>query len=461
MGKPATLIVAKNFQHNAIFNARSEGLSDISVTVLPVGIIPLPDEIKDSGLAEEVAEGVIAALTRRTPAQDRTEAPAGPCQDTIEFSGDDYSEAVESMEKHFLQSCWSDGFPLVPPTQAAVSKMLEGTQFPPGHVVALVEPGGGQATMEKIAVNAVMAGCLPQYMPVLIAALQAITDPVFDLRGVQCTTGFVSPLLIISGPRLIGELNINDSFSTVGPGWRANATIGRALRLIMINIGYGWPGKNDMKAFGNPLKYVTLMAENEAGYAGAWEPLRVAEGFDYTQPTVSVMPAVSWQPNNICADLLTLEKLFVEIARQGKAKYDRFAANWGSENLVLIDPDAFVPIRRKGLSRIEVQKALYELIQLPCPEFFEGRPPSANVGTFVKPEWLVARCRDNPDALEPLLPDPKSIKIVVAGGSGEAMITYVGAWGYGSHFVTKPVALPSNWESLLQKCRGWETPIIR
>jgi hypothetical protein len=269
-------------------------------------------------------------------------------------------------------------------------------------------------------------------------------------------------LLIMSGQKLAAQLNVNDSFSTIGPGWRANSTIGRAIRLIMINLGYSWPGKADMKSYGSPFKYVTLMAENEGAYSSGWEPIRVAEGFDYDQPTLSLMPAVSWQPQNIGADLLTADRIIDELSKQGTGKYDNSAATWGMDNLVILSPSTFDAVRREGLSRIDMQKALYELVQLPCSEFFEGRDPSKEVGTMRTPEWIVQKCSEDPEALVPLLAGPQSIKIVIAGAPGPAIVTYVGTWGWGpSYFVTKPIMVPKNWDNLLEKYKGWKTPVVR
>ncbi len=426
--------------------------------MLPLAVIPLPKEIEDSKLGEKAADKAIEALTQKPiPMPVTKEAAEG----TLIFNGRDYDEVSRNINKYFLQHCWSDGLPLVPPTEEIVNQMLEGTGFPRDHLVGLVEPGGGRATIKKIAINAAMAGCLPQYMPTVIAAVEAIIDPNFDLRGVQCTAGMVSPLLIVSGQKLVKELNINNSFSTIGPGWHANATIGRAIRLIMINIGQAWPGKPDMKAFGSPFKYVMFMAENEGAYVGAWEPLRVAEGFDYNQPTISVMPAVSWQPDYVRPEVATTSNILELIIKQAKVKYDRFAEIWGMDNLVIISPTVFDVFRKEGRSRVDIQKALYELIQLPCSEFFNGKQPSTDVGVKPLPEWLVEKCKANPGALAPLLSSPESIKICLAGAPGPGMITYISTWGFGpAHFVTKPIKLPQNWGDLLAKYTGWETPII-
>ncbi len=363
------------------------------------------------------------------------------------------------MEKYFLQHGWSDGLPIVPPTQEAVNRMLEGTELPADHLVAVFPPGQGKATVEKIAVNAVMAGCQPQYMPLILAAVEAIIDPAFDLVGVQSTSGQLAPLLIVSGKKLIEELNINDSFCTLGPGWKANTAIGRALKLIMMNIGHTWPGINDMKAFGNPFRYVTLIGENEAAYSGAWEPLRVSEGFPEDQPTLSVMPAMSWQPDLVLPTPPGVERIIAQITMQAKVKYDRYANNCYYNNLVLISPTAFDAIRREGVSQTDLKQALYERIQLPGSEVFDGRE---RIGLIKFPQWVIDKHNADPDAPVPILRSPESLKICVTGGPGPDMIAYIGTWGYGpSQFITKPVKLPANWSELLEKNKGWESPTVK
>ena len=460
LGRPAVVVVGNCFQSSARFFARSEGLPDLALATLPMDYVPIQEEIEELKLGDKLADEVIDGLTQWSPNPLESKEVA---EETLVFNGKDYAEALGNMENYFLQHCWSDGLPLVPPTEEAINKMLEGTELPRDHVVALVEPALGKATIEKIAINAVMAGCLPQYMPVIIAAVEAITDPKFYLLGIQCTSGQPSPLLIISGQKLIQELNINDSFRTIGPGWRANATIGRAITLIMTNLGHTWPGENDMKPFGNPFRYVTLMAENEAAYMGAWEPLRVAEGFDYNQATISVMPAMSWQVDlfreTTVDKTYTVDKIITQTSKQAKVKFDRFAHNSVYNNLMLISPTAFDAIRREGWSRVDLQKALYEAIQLPYSEFTGGRQ-MLPVGRL--PEWLMEKCKADPETLVPLLLKPESLKICVAGGPGPGVIAYMGTWGEGpSYFVTKAIKLPQNWKDLLEKHKGGESPIVR
>jgi hypothetical protein len=454
LGKPVAFIVTKCFKSNARFLARSEGLEDLAVAPLILDYIPPTEEIEKLEIAEKVADEVVGALTQWSPQPPEITPITEP---SLAFSGQNYFAVQDEMERFFLNHGWSDGLPFVPPTEEAVDRMLEGASLPREHVVGKFPPSGVKATIEKIAVNAVMAGCLPQYMPVILAAVETIIDPLFDLIGVQCTSGQLAPFFVVSGKRLIDELNINNSFCTVGPGWKANATIGRALKLIMMNLGQTWPGINDMKAFGSPFRYISLIGENEAAYSGAWEPLRVAEGFSEDQPTISVMPAMSWQPDLVLPTPPSVERIISHISLQAKVKYDRYALNCIYNNLVLISPTAFDAIRREGLSRKEIQKRLYEKIQLPGTEVFDGRE-SFFCGL---PKSVIEEHRKHPSAPMPILLNPESLKICVAGGPGPDMIAYIGTWGYGpSHFVTKPIHVSEKWQSLLDKYRGWQSPTI-
>jgi hypothetical protein len=455
-GKPVAFAITRPFENNARFVAGREGLPDISLVVVPLEALPHPAEIEELNF-NKYADDIINALTQ-TPSI----KPEEIVEDVLVFGGATYAKAISSMEKYFLQHGWGDGLPLIPPTREAVEEMLEGTELSPDYSVGLVEPGGGEATIEKIAINAVMAGCLPQDLPVVIAAVEAIIDPRFDLREVQCTSCNMSPLLIVSGRDIIEDLNINNTFSTLGPGFRANSTIGRAIRLIMINLGHAWPGVNDMKTLGSPFKFIPLMAENEAAYKGAWEPLRVAEGYSIDQPTVSVMPAMSWQPDIVQPEPPTVKMIIEYISRQGKVKHDRLMGNWGMDNLVLLCASTFDCIRREGYSRIEFQKALFDSIKIPVFEFLNGMDINELKFFGRLPEELIKKCRSGPDALIPLLSGPENIKLCVSGGAGPFGITYTSTFGYGAaHFVTKPIKLPMNWKKILKKNSGWESPLVK
>ncbi len=202
--------------------------------------------------------------------------------------------AIDPIETCY-QNGWTDGLPVVPPTPERVERMLSSTDRSSEELITVVPPKWGKATVEKIAINAVMAGCLPEYLPVILCAVEAMAAEEFNLHGVQATTSHVSPMLVVNGP-IRKELGINDGFNVFGQGWRANATIGRAIRLICTNVGGALPGELDRAAFGHVGKYTCCIAENEEN--SPWEPLHIERGFDSKESTVTVFAGAGPQSIN-------------------------------------------------------------------------------------------------------------------------------------------------------------------
>lgn len=180
---------------------------------------------------------------------------------------------------------WTDGLPVTPPTDERVLRMLSGTRRRPDESVGQIPPYLAPCTVEKVAINAVLAGCKPEYMPVLLAALEAALEPVFTLHGVLATTYFSSPIIIVNGP-VASKIGMNCGINALGQGNRANATIGRALNLIVRNVGGGKPGEADRATLGAPSKFTLCFAEDETD--SAWEPLSVARGFARGASTVTL-----------------------------------------------------------------------------------------------------------------------------------------------------------------------------
>jgi hypothetical protein len=183
-------------------------------------------------------------------------------------------ELEDPVEAAFARS-WTDGLPIVPPTPGRVLRMLEGTARRPDEIVAVVPPDYAECTVEKVAINAVMAGCRPEYLPVVIAAVEAACTDEFNIHGVLATTYFVGPMIIVNGP-IARAVGLNSGVNALGQGARANATIGRALQLVVRNVGGGRPGEVDRATLGQPGKYTFCFAEDEAG--SPWEPLSVERG---------------------------------------------------------------------------------------------------------------------------------------------------------------------------------------
>jgi len=215
----------------------------------------------------------------------------------------------------------TDGLPAVPPTAARVAAAVAASGRPRDELVAEMPPNFGRATVERIAVNAVMAGCRPEYLPVVLAAVEAVCDDRFCLLGVSGTTDAVAPLVIVNGP-IRRALDINSGAGVFGPGWRANATIGRALRLCWVNIGGAQPGVISMSTFGGPGRYTYCIGENEE--ASPWEPLHVEHGFEPGDSTVAVLAAEAPQivadtRSRSALDLLTTIARSVEVVAHHKA----------------------------------------------------------------------------------------------------------------------------------------------
>src|SRR5213594_2584030 len=185
-----------------------------------------------------------------------------------------------------FQQGWTDGLPVVPPTAPKVARMLEAARLDPKQQIAFVEHRAVSITAEKVAINAVMAGCKPEYMPVVVAAVEAIADPSWSYHGPGTSTGGAGVLMIVNGP-VARELEVNCGDNLFGPGWRANLTIGRALRLVMRNVCGSRPGTLDRGTLGHPGKLSYVIAENEA--ESPWTPLHVERGFRPEQSTVTVV----------------------------------------------------------------------------------------------------------------------------------------------------------------------------
>ena len=189
-----------------------------------------------------------------------------------EHTGDVILETIEEC----FERGWTDGLPVVPPTPAGLERMLRGTRRDPQEVIGILPPKSGVLTVEKVALNALMAGCKPEYMPVVLAAAEAMADPAFHLSAIAISTWGRAPLMVINGP-IRHELGINSRSNVFGPGWRANATIGRTVRLLMRNVGGALPGELDRATLGHPGKYSYCIAEDEEH--SPWDPLHVERGF--------------------------------------------------------------------------------------------------------------------------------------------------------------------------------------
>jgi hypothetical protein len=314
------------------------------------------------------------------------------------------------------QRC-TDGLPVIVPTGERVDRLVLASGLDGDLSLGVMGPGGGTATVEKIAANAVMAGCVPDHMPVVIAAVQAVLQPEFDLGEMQGTTHCTAPLVIVSGPAR-RSAQVADGFGALGPGHRANACIGRALRLAMINVGMARPGESDMALLGHPGKFTFCLAESEE--ASPWDPLHTDWGYRADQSAVTVVgaePPHSVIFSNDADDPTSAQRLLRSIAL--------VLANLGSNNAhfrcgaqtVILNPEHAKVLADSGLSRTDVKIRLKELAV--------NRP---DLLAELNPAWAGAN-RSDP---VPAVRDPQDIVLLVAGGSG-LYSTVMPSWAAGAH----------------------------
>src|SRR3990170_1039104 len=210
------------------------------------------------------------------------------------------SSAVDEFE-FFLEKEWSDGLPVVTPTQARVERMLEGTRLDPNEVIGVVPPVMGEATVRTVAIHAVMAGCKPEYLPVVLGGMRLMLSPELNLNAVQGTMGSAAPLMIVNGP-YAAKIGLHGGNGCFGPGFRANATIGRAIRLMLLNLGGGIPGVGSSTVFASPFRYTACLAENME--RSPWESLAVSKGY---APDDDVITCAMVESPRLCYDDVSQE----------------------------------------------------------------------------------------------------------------------------------------------------------
>ena len=312
----------------------------------------------------------------------------------------------------------TDGLPVVIPTTARVDRMVLAGGLDPDVVVGEIGPGFGVATVEKIAINTVMAGCVPDWFPIVLAAVRAVCDPVFDLTEIQATTHSVAPIIIVNGP-VRSACSIASGFGALGPGHRANASIGRALRLVMHNIGGARPGVSDMALLGHPGKFTYCLGELEE--ESPWPPLHVARGFEPGESTVTVVGVEA--PHSVIASLDADDP---DAPEQLLGVLGATAANLGSNNayfsgnaviVVVLNPDHAHVLAGAGLDRYAVCNGIARHAANP-----RGRLRALN--------RIVAEGPD--DELVPAVRDAGDIVLVVAGGTG-LYSAVMPSWGGGAH----------------------------
>jgi hypothetical protein len=372
---------------------------------LPIAVVPHPfgtrkrEELR--AIAEQCA-GEIARLACEAPAASTNSASAAiPRASLVEAP-----EGLEDINAFCMERRWGDGLLIVPPTQERVERMLAHTKRARDEVIATIAPRYGAATVERIAINAVMAGCKPEYLPVLIAAAQAFGTKAFHLQAIQATTNPAAVWLVVNGP-IAQRLGVNSGGNCLGPGAWANGTLGRALRLILQNIGGGLPGDMDKATHGQPAKWTFCCAENEE--ANPWEPLHVERGYANGDSTVTVVGALgTWnmnitekEPENVVA------MIGDTMQYPASSDYIHGGAPW-----VLLSPQHATLFQQAGWSKAEVKRRLWEASKMRA-----GRSLGSEFERLKNAR--AAELGDiTPDTIIPISVQPDDITLLVAGGAG-------------------------------------------
>jgi hypothetical protein len=334
-------------------------------------------------------------------------------------------DSIDKVYGLFYELGWTDGFPVVPPTKERIKAMLSGCNRDPRETVAVLPPKLAAATIEKIAINAVMAGSLPDFMPVIISAVEAVAEEKFRLMGVQTTTHPCGVLIVVNGP-ISRRLGINSGSNAFGPGVRSNATIGRTLSLILLNIGGGIPGQIDKSTQGNPCKYTYCTAENEA--ASPWQPFHAERGFRPEDSTVTVFAAEG--PHNINDHDSTtgsgiLKTAAATMATAGNNNLIFFAG----EPVLMLGPEHAATLARDGFTKEQIKDFIFENARVPLKavseEHIQYRKKSVErYGAFIDSEMIPLARRED-------------IIVMVVGGSGKHSC-FIPTFGL-SYSVTKKI----------------------
>ena len=323
----------------------------------------------------------------------------------------DPQTAAEWIEFYYAQG-WSDGLPLVPPTEESVQEMLATGGLTPDEILGTIDERNAILPAEKVAINAVMAGCLPEYFPVVLAAVRALCHPDFHYHNPATSTGGSGLALIVNGP--IGpQLGINATNNVFGPGVRANATIGRALRLVMMNVLNTRPGYLDKATLGTPAKYTCCFAENEEHHP--WTPLHVLRGFRPEDSTVTVYASNTLMGvyNQLAS---TPEPLLLEFADAvcNLATPNTYGFN---ETLIVLAGEHAEIVRRSGWSRRQVQEFIITHARRTVADFKRAARLPGTIEPEDETTWRY------------VLNDPEDLLIVCAGAQGGSWSACLPGWG--------------------------------
>ena len=403
-------------------------------------------------MVDEQIDAIIRGITvfpapRGPSAAQRT----GGVTEVFTVEMDASPNGLNAVNQFLAERDWSDGLPVIPPTPELVERMLAGTSRAPQDVLMVMEPGFGVATVEKVAINAVMAGCQPQQFPVLLAAIECLAQPELNHRDMQVSGHTEAPLILVNGP-IARRAGINCGTSAMGPGVvnSANTSIGRALRLCLINIGYCKAGTGDPNFIGLPTKFGMCIAENEE--LSPWEPYHVDEGFQPHESAVTVVTVTG--PGDILDSGSrnhkdTLNNIASMMSYPGSGSGD-WIRGWQSAQVghtsqrvaypgpyhpIVLSPSRAVLLAEAGYSKRDVQEWLHEHCRMPLQAAIGSRgiPTDENGKWLHNPE--LQSLENDPSATIPMLENPDQYLLFVTGGTTHYAHFFYGTYG----IATRPV----------------------
>lgn len=340
-------------------------------------------------------------------------------------------DADVDLVEYYYEQGFSDGLPVVPPTQEKIDAVVLALGGDPDYVECKVAPRWGELTREVLAINMVMAGCKASYAPVVRAAMLALTDAAFNLNGVQATTHVASPLIVVNGP-IARELGMNGGANAFGSGNRANATIGRAVRLIMLNVGGAWPGDLDKSTLGHPGKYTYCVAENEA--QSPFAPYHVEHGYKPAESTVFAIAAEA--PHSATNHVSNDPEGILDTLCSAMSTIASNSAVLGGHMAVVLGLEHAKTIAEHGWSRADIRNYIFmnhgnRFIDLAYGHRY-GKVYNRNL-----PKWY--KREDNTRI--PIIHSPDNIHLFVMGGEAGRFSAVIPGWGHMSTPVLQAIDL--------------------
>ncbi|MFN2461396.1 MAG: hypothetical protein ABR591_12015 [Candidatus Velthaea sp.] len=340
---------------------------------------------------------------------------------TSTISAEPAAPPADAVEYYFEQA-WSDGLPVVPPTAEKIEAVVAALGGEPEYQEAVIPPRGGALTREVLAINMVMAGCQPAYAPVVRAAILALCDPVWNLNGVQATTHMAAPLIVVNGP-IRRRIGMNAGHNVFGSGNRPNATIGRAVRLVLLTVGGGTPGDLDKSTLGHPGKYTYCIAENEE--LSPWAPYHVEHGMAADDDAVFVIAAEP--PHSVVNHVADDAQGVLDSIVSAMSTFAHNNAVAGGSCAVVIGPEHAATIAASGFSRLDVRSYLWmnATNAWEAISFGDRYANGGKVYNKALPKWY----KRETGARIPIVPTPDDIHLFVAGGGAGRFSAFIPGWG--------------------------------